>query len=355
VTGEGAPAILLVDDNEDNRYTLARRLERDGYRALTAAASGQEALAHLAERVFDLVLLDVMMPGLDGIEVLARMKADPELCHIPVIMISAATELERVVRCIELGAEDYLPKPFNRVLLRARVAACLDRKRLHDQQAGQLAEIEAQRRRADELLHAILPAPAVGELTATRAVRPRRHEEVAVLVADVVGFTAFCESHAPEEVVANLDLLAMAFEELAARHGLEKIKTTGDALMATAGLLVENSDPVMATLRCAAASIEAARKLPAPWGLRAGIHVGPVVSGIVGRQKFSFDVWGDTVNVAARLAAHGTSPRVHLSPGAWERVRGRVEVSSLGPIPIKGKGEMEVLRVDSSWHVMQAL
>ena len=94
-----------------------------------------------------------MMPELDGIEVLARMKADPGLRHIPVIMISAATELDRVVRCIELGAEDYLPKPFNRVLLRARIAACLDRKRLHDREAVHLAEIEAQRRRADELLH----------------------------------------------------------------------------------------------------------------------------------------------------------------------------------------------------------
>jgi len=345
--GDGAAAILLVDDNEDNRYTLSRRLEREGYRNLTAAVDGREALERLVADPFDLVLLDVMMPELDGIEVLARMKADPELRHIPVIMISAASELDRIVRCIELGAEDYLPKPFNRVLLRARVAACLDRKRLHDREAVHLAEIEAQRRRADELLHAILPAPAVGELKATRAVRPRRHEDVTVLVADVIGFTAFCESRAPEEVVANLDLLALAFEELAARHGLEKIKTVGDALMATAGLLVANRDPVMAALRCAAASVEAAQGLPAPWGLRVGVHVGPVVAGIVGRQKFSFDIWGDTVNVAARLAAHGASSGVHLSPAARERVRGRVRVSSLGLIPIKGKDKMKVLRLES--------
>ena len=168
-----------------------------------------------------------------------------------------------------------------------------------------------------------------------------------MLVADVVGFTAFCESRAPEEVVANLDRLVLAFEELTARHGLEKIKTTGDALMATASLLAGNSDPVMAD--CGARRRPSTRRvrLPAPWHLRAGVHVGPVVAGIVGRQKFSFDIWGDTVNVAARLAAHGESPSVHLSPAAWERVRGRVEVSSLGLIPIKGRGEMEVLRLES--------
>jgi response regulator RpfG family c-di-GMP phosphodiesterase len=131
-------------------------------------------------------------------------------------MITAATDLDRVVRCTELGAEDYLPKPFNPVLLRARVAACLDRKRLDDREAGHLAEIEVQRRRTDELLHAVLPGPAVGELKATRVVERRRYEDV-----------------------------------------------------------------------------------------------------------------------AARLAAHGASSGVHLSPAAWERVRGRVEVSSLGLIPIK--------------------
>jgi adenylate cyclase len=346
VTSFPDAAILVVDDNEDNRYTLVRRLEREGYRDLATAADGREALDRLAAGAFDLVLLDVMMPELDGIETLARIKADPGLRHVPVVMISAATDLERVVRCIELGAEDYLPKPFNRVLLRARVGACLERKRLHDREAAHLAEIEAQRRRADELLHVILPAPAVGELKASGAVRPRRHEDVVVLVADVVGFTAFCEGRPPEEVVANLDLLARSFEDLTARHGLEKIKTTGDALLATAGLLVETGDPVMAALRCAAASVEVARGLPSPWALRAGVHVGPVVAGIVGRQKFSFDLWGDTVNVAARLAALGAAPGVHLSPAAWERVRGRVDVSSLGLVPIKGRGEMEVRRLE---------
>ena len=126
-------ALLVVDDIDDNRFALTRRLAREGYKNLTTAGDGQEALELLNSRPFDLVLLDIMMPKLNGYEVLERMKADGRLRHIPVIMISAIDELDSVIRCIELGAEDYLPKPFNPTLLRARVGASLERKRLHDQ------------------------------------------------------------------------------------------------------------------------------------------------------------------------------------------------------------------------------
>ena len=143
-------AILVVDDDENNRYTLIRRLEREGYADIATATNGREALDRLAAQPFDLVLLDIQMPELDGYQVLERMKADPMLRHIPVIMISAVSELESVVRCIELGADEYLPKPFNRVLLRARVGACLERKRLHDQEAAHPRR--GDRRRAVALL-----------------------------------------------------------------------------------------------------------------------------------------------------------------------------------------------------------
>ncbi|MGH7366594.1 MAG: response regulator [Candidatus Rokuibacteriota bacterium] len=134
-------ALLVVDDNEDNRYTLTRRLAREGYSTVVTATNGREALDLLAARRFDLVLLDVMMPELNGYEVLERLRADDRLRHVPVIMISAVDQIESVVRCIELGAEDYLPKPFNPVLLRARVGACLGKKRLRDQEIRYLQDV----------------------------------------------------------------------------------------------------------------------------------------------------------------------------------------------------------------------
>jgi adenylate cyclase len=337
--------ILVVDDNDDNRYTLARRLEREGWTDLVMAESGRDALDRIAKERFDLVLLDVMMPEINGYEVLQRLKADPTSRDIPVLMISALPEFESVVRCIELGAEDYLPKPFNPVLLKARIRACLEKKRLHDQELSYIAEIERQRSRAEALLHAILPAQAVAELETSQAVTPRRHEDVVVVFADVVGFTALCDLLAPEEIVANLHVLASTFEDITAQYGLEKIKSVGDGLLATADLLLPNPDAMMASVECAAATIASARRLPIPWDVRVGIHVGPVVAGVVGRQKFSFDIWGDTVNVAARLAGYGTTASIHMSTAAWKQVSTRIQTVALGPIPIRGKGNLEVYRV----------
>ena len=339
-------AILVVDDNGDNRYTLSRRLRRQGYSDLEEARNGREALERLETRPFDLVLLDIMMPELDGYEVLERLKAHATWRHIPVIMISALSEFESVVRCIELGAEDYLPKPFNSVLLKARVGASLERKRLHDREAAHLAEIERQRQRADRLLHAILPGPAVAELKADDRIVPRRFENVAVLFGDILGFTLYCEDRPPEEVVANLDWLAVAFEEITRSQGLEKIKTVGDGFMATGNLLEPHADPVMACLRAASALTEAARQSPANWEMRVGIHLGPVVAGVVGSTKFSFDLWGDTVNVAQRLSSYGVEAATYLSASAWAQVSDRARGQVLGPVSIKGKGEVEIIRYE---------
>jgi adenylate cyclase len=338
--------LLVVDDNQDNRYTLTERLKREGYVNIVAATNGREALDRLTAQAFDLVLLDIMMPEIDGYRVLECLKADPALRHIPVIMISAVSELDSVVRCIELGADDYLPKPFNRVLLRARVGACLERKRLHDQEITHREEIERQHRRAARLLHAILPAAAVAELEATDRVQPRRFDDVAVFFADIVGFTAYCEGHQPEEVVANLQLLVEAFEELSAGHGMEKIKTIGDAMVATANLLERHDAPVLASVRLGFDLAEAARRNPARWQVRIGIHVGPVVAGVIGRSKFSFDLWGDTVNVAARLAGIG-DPAIHLSGAAWVHVADRCAGTCLGAVHLKGKGAIDAYRCET--------
>lgn len=135
------PALLVVDDNEDNRYLLVNRLRRLQYTRITEAVNGREALDQLGRADVDLVLLDVMMPELNGYEVLERMRADERLRHVPVIMISALDQVDSVVRCIELGAQDYLTKPFNPVILRARVGACLEKKRLRDQEQRYLHDV----------------------------------------------------------------------------------------------------------------------------------------------------------------------------------------------------------------------
>jgi sigma-B regulation protein RsbU (phosphoserine phosphatase) len=150
-------ALLIVDDNEDNRYTLTRRLNREGYQNLTSAGNGREALDCLQAKPFDLVLLDVMMPDMNGYEVLAHVKASAQLREIPIIMISALDEIDSVIRCIELGADDYLNKPFNPILLRARVGALLEKKRLHDEVRRNFVRLEEEMSAARTLQLGMLP------------------------------------------------------------------------------------------------------------------------------------------------------------------------------------------------------
>src|SRR5690349_24198463 len=154
--GQG-PRILVVDDYDDNRYTLTRYLERSGYRNNATANDGEEAIARLQADAFDLVLLDVMMPKVDGYQVLSWLKDQRRLHDLPVIMISALNEMTSVVRCIELGAVDYLLKPFNQVLLKARLGASLEKKRLRDQVNAHLLRLEQELAAARELQMSMLP------------------------------------------------------------------------------------------------------------------------------------------------------------------------------------------------------
>lgn len=337
--------VLVVDDDEINRDVLSRRVRSQGAEVITAT-SGLAALATLRAEPFDAVLLDVMMPDMNGYEVLREMKADTSLRDIPVVMISALDEVESAVRCIRLGAEDYLAKPFEPTLLRARLRASIEKKRLHDREIVHLRTIDEERRRSEALLHAIFPPQIVRELKANQSVRPRRYENVAVLFSDTVGFTSFAEAREPEEVIDHLQQLVHRQDEIAEEHGLEKIKTIGDAFMAAAGLLRHMSDPVMACVRCGLDMIEAAHALDPPWELRIGVHLGPLVGGVLGRKQYLFDLIGDTVNTASRVENAGAPGAVSLSGSAWQQIAHLSMGRSLGIVEVKGREAIEIVRFE---------
>lgn len=337
--------VLVMDENAMNRDILARWLYRQGHH-FTTFSNGIEALELLRTNpsAFDLVLLDIVMPGMDGIHVLEELKRDPECRHLPVIIISALDEMDKVIRCIEMGADDYLSKPFDPVLLRARIGACLEKKRLRDRELDHLRQIKLEQERADALLHVILPAEVVNELKTTNAVRARRLDNVAVLFADIVGFTSFCDRHEPDEIMGYLQQLVECWEEIALRQGVEKIKTIGDAFMATAGLLKQVENPVLSCVRCGLEMIAAANRQTTGWSVRIGIHYGPVVAGVLGRRQYLFDLWGDTVNTAARMESHSVPGRITLSGDAWQKIEHCCRGDSPDLIYVKGKGMIEVVR-----------
>ncbi|HZJ69903.1 MAG TPA: response regulator, partial [Planctomycetota bacterium] len=267
--GDAAPAhkgvILVVDDNDDNRDMLSRRLRRQNYEVLTAAG-GRAALGLLAVSPVDLVLLDVMMPDLDGYAVLQQLKADPALRDIPVLMISALDDLDSVVRCIQLGAEDYLGKPFEPVLLQARIGACLEKKRLHDQEARhrrELAEFNQtlERRVAEQVgqLERLgrlkrFFSPQLAELiVAGGAVDPLKthRREVTVVFVDLRGFTAFAETAEPEEVMGMLREYHAEMGRLIMAHEGTLERFTGDGMMVFFNDPIEVPNPAERAIRMA--------------------------------------------------------------------------------------------------------
>jgi len=344
-SGEQGGSILIVDDDEGNRTMLSRRLQRLGFQT-TTAENGRSALEKLKGARFDLMLLDVQMPELNGYQVLERLKADPEIRDIPVIVLSASDEIERVARCIEMGAEDYLPKPFDPVLLQARIGASLEKKRLRDREVSHLRQIQEEKQRSDDLLHIILPHDVAQELKTTQAVKPRRFENVGVLFCDIVSFTAWCDKHAPSEVLMHLQSLVEAFEHISLECRLEKIKTIGDSFMATAGLLAPATNPALDCVRCGLAMIAKAKELPPHWQVRVGVHAGPVMAGVVGRHKYQYDIWGDTVNTAARMEQAALPGSICVTADIWPVLAHHCHGVRQGDVNIKGKGLLDLYRVE---------
>jgi class 3 adenylate cyclase len=330
--------ILIVDDNASNRDLLSRRLERDGYR-VTTVEDAAAAFARIAHETFNLVLLDLMMPGISGFEALCRLKREPSTRQIPVIMISALDELDSAVRCIEAGAEDYLPKPFNPVLLRARIAACLERKRLLD-------ELRMEQERSEALLLNILPRAVIARVRQGETEIADLIPEATVLFSDLVDFTGLSATLAPEETVKLLGYLFSQFDDLAVRCGLETIKTIGDGYMVTSGVLERRPDGAIAVAEMGLSMLEITetfgRRFDGRLQLRIGIHTGgPIVAGVLGTHKVAFDVWGDAVNTAKRMETYGLPGRVHVSAAARQALGNAFRFEPRGPLDVKGKGPME--------------
>ena len=342
--GSSAGNLLVVDDDQLTREMLARRLQRLGF-TITQAADGREALLRLKEQRYDLVLLDIVMPVLDGFQALESMRADPTLRHVPVIMLTALDDVESTVRCIEAGASDYVPKPFNPVVLRARINAALEKKRLHDQERAFLEQISRERAKSDRLLLNVLPKAVADRLKAGERTIVDSFAECTVLFADIVDFSQFTKQHTPSRTVQLLNDIFSSFDTIAEHNLLEKIKTIGDAYMLVGGVPVVRPDHATACADAALEMLQAVkmfnRRHGFNWSIRIGINTGPVVAGIIGTRKFTYDLWGDTVNIASRMESHGQPDRIQVSSATRKALGDAFLCERVGLVSLKNVGEME--------------
>jgi adenylate cyclase len=338
--------ILVVDDNHSMRDLVARRLVREGHRVSTCG-SGQAALDRTAEGSFDLLLLDLMMPGMDGLEVLKRLKARASTRAVPVIVISALDQIDAAVRCIEAGADDFLSKPLNETLLRARIASSLERKFLRDREQDAVRRLQLEQERSEMLLRNVLPAGVVQRLRRGEAVVADHFDEVTVLFCDLVGFTALSARLEPTETLDLLNEIFSGFDRLAEENGLEKIKTIGDAYMVVGGLPEPVNDHArrVVTMACGMPDVLASAGNGTTLGMRIGIDTGPAVAGIIGTHKFFYDVWGDTVNTASRLEGACEPGRIHVSSATRDATGTQFLFEERGPVDIRGKGLMSTFYV----------
>ncbi|HXG46749.1 MAG TPA: adenylate/guanylate cyclase domain-containing protein, partial [Methylomirabilota bacterium] len=327
--------LLVVDDEPANRSLIIDSLRGEGY-YIAEAADGLEAFEQMAAKPFDVIILDLEMPGMGGFEVLERMKERRSLRNIPVVIVSGWNDMDSIIHGIRAGAMDHLGKPFNPLLLRSRIDACLERKRWHDQEQAYLDQIREERHKVEQLILNILPAPIAARLQQGETTIADNFSEVTVLFADIVGFTDLSATVPPAEIVSILNEVFTSFDHLAELHGLEKIKTIGDCYMAVSGLPEPRADHAVAAARMALDIQAEIRRFNEDLNLslqmRVGIHSGPVVAGIIGKNKFIYDLWGDTVNLASRMESHGQPGLIQVTEATFERIKGQFTPKARGSV-----------------------
>lgn len=330
---DGQGHILVVDDHSTTRLKLSWGLEQQGH-TVAEAENGRRAMEKLKAESFDLVLLDIVMPEFDGYQVLEQMKMDNQLRDVPVIVISAQDELESVVRGIELGAEDYLPKSFDPVLLRARISACLEKKRLRDQQR--------------KILHTFTTKEIAEELMANGFSLGGKRMDATILFADICSFTPYAEKHDATEVLEFLNQYFAAMFEPIASHGGLVNQIMGDGLMALFGTINREDDPrvqavstaieMMAVLKNFNHNLTTQGRTQISIGV--GIASGKVMAGYAGTQhRATYTCVGDAVNLAARIERYTREVHKPILIDAYTRESLPVSIraNSLGAIRLKGK------------------
>ena len=330
---ERGARLLIADDNKVNRLLLARSVELHGHRVATAE-NGRVALELLRREPFDLMLLDIEMPEMDGFQVMEQLAADPQLRDLPVIVTSSLEGIAHVVRCIELGADDYLHKPVNQVLLKARIDSSLEKKRLRDQQ--------------QELVKRFATSAVAADLQQSGFALGGRRLRGTVMFCDIRGFTSLVESQPPEETIELLNAYyALMFEAISAQSGVVN-QMIGDGLMAIFGAPLPVPEPALAAVRAALDMIEMIELLNAeraaqdksPIAVGIGIASGEMIAGYTGTQtRATYTCIGDTVNLAARLEAHTklAERAILIDADTHRALAARLPTYALGPVGFKGK------------------
>ena len=342
--------VLLVDDEEATVLLLRRTLSAARYVSIASTMNPREVLELHRKNRYDLIVLDLEMPDMDGFEVMENLKEIEMDGYLPVLVITAHPGHK--LRALKAGAKDFVSKPLDLAELVMRVHNMLEVRLLHQESKGLYDRIVEEQKVSERLLLNVLPQSIAERLKGRPEVTADTFTEViadsfpeaTVLFADIVEFTKLSAGLSPQGLVAMLNEVFTDFDLIADNRGLEKIKTIGDAYMAVAGLPVATPDHAVRAAHMALDMLEAIDRFNARTGhalaVRIGINSGAGVAGVIGKRKFIYDLWGDAVNIASRMESHGVAGRVQVTQATRYRLSDVFRLEDRGIIDLKGTGPM---------------
>lgn len=333
--------LLIVDDNAMNRDLLSRQLAREGYTVMESP-SGQDALQKLNLDEYDLVLLDVVMPEMDGLQVLDRINSDARLSGVPVVMLSALDEIAGVARCLERGAADYLTKPVDPVLLRARVRSTLNIRRLREDLRHAEQELESGYQVARRLAQSIVPVSVAPRLEHGEMPACTHYPEVTALVVKIEGMDALAE-RVPADALKAIASVHELFERGCRDKSIGLSRMTDRTLTAVAGAPTwdERHTRSAADLAIAMQTAIATQAISAAsLRVRCGIHTSALTTGVVGGERLVLGLWGDAVSLAEALATSASIGEIRVSNSACAQLGSDYAFGSQTVVDVPGRGRV---------------
>jgi adenylate cyclase len=342
--------VLVVDDKQANVTLLERMLDGAGYTSITSTLDPRAVHDLHEKNRYDLIVLDLMMPGMDGFQVMEGLKHIEKDGYLPVLVITA--QPDHKLRALQAGAKDFISKPFDVAEVLTRVHNMLEVRLLHveiSRKNGELKklfdQVVAERKVSERLALHVPPDSIAARLQARPDVTADSFADVTVLIADIVGFTELTPAVSPEQLALLLDEIFTSFDGLVKQRGLKKIKTLGNSYMAAAGVPVPSGDHAVQAAHAALDMVEALEHFNEQGGrslqVRIGIATGAVVAGVIGKRMYLYDVWGDAVTVASRMESHGVAGRVQVSESTRRLLGEPFRLEERGALEVEGQGELK--------------
>jgi class 3 adenylate cyclase len=342
--------ILIAEDEYIIALDIKKILEKLGYEVTSFVGKGIDAVRRTEIEKPDIVLMDIMLHDkLSGIEAAQIIKNKYD---VPIIYLTALTDEETLQRAMLTEPGGYLLKPFDERVLHSTIEIALYKFRMESQLKLKTKELEEEKHNTDKLLHNILPDEIIQELKLNGVVVPRHFESITILFTDFYGFRQIINAMRPAELVNELNEIFSSFDLIVEKYELEKLKSISDTYMVCGGLSEKSYNHaarvIYATKEMLNYLYEKNKNSKVQWLLRAGINTGPIVAGIVGINKFTYDVWGDTVNIASRMENSSGIGRINISGSTYELVKEYFDCEYRGKLAVKGKGEVDMYFVGDS-------